>query len=225
MDKIERHFEKDLQTLTEAILRLGSLCQEAIETAMSALTSRDSDAARRVIAGDEVLDQQELLIDQLCTDLLALRQPMASDLRFLTTALKITPEIERMGDLAVNISERALELNQEPTVKPLIDIPRMGRIATEMLRGSLDAFVKHDADSARAIIKRDDEVDRLMEQVFRELLSFMIEDPRTISRALRLTFVAKYLERIADGSTNICEMVVYMAEGRIIRHGGFHPTG
>lgn len=225
MDKIERHFEKDLQTLTEAILRLGSLCQEAIETAMSALTSRDSDAARRVIAGDEILDQQELLIDQLCTDLLALRQPMASDLRFLTTALKITPEIERMGDLAVNISERALELNQEPTVKPLIDIPRMGRIATEMLRGSLDAFVRHDADSARAIIKRDDEVDRLMEQVFRELLSFMIEDPRTISRALRLTFVAKYLERIADGSTNICEMVVYMAEGRIIRHGGFHPTG
>ncbi|HET9481219.1 MAG TPA: phosphate signaling complex protein PhoU, partial [Candidatus Polarisedimenticolia bacterium] len=147
---MERHFEKDLETLTREVLKLGSLTQEAIEMALEALVRRDSDLARRVIAGDEVLDQQELLIDQLCTDLLALRQPMASDLRFITTALKITPEMERMGDLAVNISERAIELNQEPLLKPLIDIPRMAQRAIEMLRGSLDAFVRHDADAARA---------------------------------------------------------------------------
>jgi phosphate transport system protein len=221
---VETHLDKDLASLTKEVLRLGSLCEEAIDGALKALTQRDSAVARAVIAGDEKLDQQELLIDQLCIDLLALHQPVASDLRFITAALKITPEIERMGDLAVNISERALEINQEPLLKPLIDIPRMAALAVGMLRGSLDAFVKHDAQAAREIIRRDDEVDRLMEQVFRELLSYMIEDPSTISRAIRLTFVAKYLERIADGSTNICEMVVYMAEGRIIRHGGFSPT-
>lgn len=221
---METHFDKDLASLTKELLRLGSFCEEAIDGALTALTQRDSPAARAVIAGDEKLDQQELLIDQLCIDLLALHQPVASDLRFITAALKITPEIERMGDLAVNISERALEINEEPLLKPLIDIPRMAGLAVEMLRGSLDAFVKHDAQAAREIIRKDDEVDRLMEQVFRELLSYMIEDPSTISRAIRLTFVAKYLERIADGCTNICEMVVYMAEGRIIRHGGFSPT-
>ncbi|MGH9868304.1 MAG: phosphate signaling complex protein PhoU [Candidatus Polarisedimenticolia bacterium] len=224
MDKLERHFEKDLESLTAEILRLGSQCQEAIEGALAALIERDPDRARKVIDGDEVLDQQELRIDQMCTDLLALRQPMASDLRFLTTALKITPELERIGDLAVNISERSIELSQEPTLKPLIDIPRMASLAVQMLQGSLEAFVRRDAAAARAIIRKDDEVDRLMEQVFRELLSYMIEDPRSITRAIRLTFVAKYLERIADGCTNICEMVVYMAEGRIIRHGGLHPV-
>ncbi len=223
MDKPERHFEKDLESLTAEVLRLGSLGQEAIEGALEALIGRDPEKARKVIDGDEVLDQQELRIDQMCTDLLALRQPMASDLRFLTTALKITPELERIGDLAVNISERSIELSREPILKPLIDIPRMAAISVQMLQGSLEAFVRRDADAARAIIRMDDEVDRLMEQVFRELLSFMIEDPRSITRAIRLTFVAKYLERMADACTNICEMVVYMAEGRIIRHGGIHP--
>lgn len=216
----ERHFHENLDTLAEEILRLGSLCQEAIEGALKALTSRNAELARSVIDKDETLDQQELLIDQLCIDLLGLQQPMASDLRFLTTALKITPEIERMGDLAVNIAERAIELNKEPELKPLIDIPRMGVIAVEMLRESLDAFLRHDADKARATIKKDDMVDRLMDQVFRELLSYMIESPNTISRAIRLTFVAKCLERIADHSTNICEMIVFMTEGRVIRHGG-----
>ena len=123
-----------------------------------------------------------------------------------------------------NGSERALELNEEPLLKPLIDIPEMGRIAVEMLRHSLESLVRHDADLARSTIKQDDAVDRLMEQIFRELMTFMIEDPHTITRAIRLTFVAKYLERIADGCTNICEQVVYMAEGRVIRHGGFHPV-
>lgn len=219
----ERHFEKNLESLTEEVLRLGSLAQEAIRGAMDALTSRDSDLARRVIENDETLDQQELLIDELCTDLLALQQPMASDLRFITTALKINPELERMGDLAVNICERAIELNREPPLKPLIDIPRMGKIAIEMLHGSLQAFVDNDADLARRIIKKDDEVDGLLEQVFRELLSFMLEKHDTISRAIRLSFVAKSVERIADGCTNVCEMVVYMAEGEVIRHGGPRP--
>ena len=221
---MERHFEKDLDTLTEEILRFGSMCEEAIERSLQALVERDSGMAARVIDGDEALDQQELAIDQLCIDLIGLQQPMASDLRFLTTALKITPEIERMGDLAVNLAERAIELNREPLLKPLIDIPRMARIAVGMLRDGLQAFLHQDAEAANAIIRRDDEVDRLMEQVFRELLSFMIEDPATITRALRLTFVAKYFERIADHVTNICEMVVFMAEGRIIRHGGIHPV-
>ncbi|HET6372594.1 MAG TPA: phosphate signaling complex protein PhoU, partial [Candidatus Polarisedimenticolia bacterium] len=183
---MERHFERDLETLTEEILRLGGLAQEAISSSLIALTQRDSDLARLVIVGDEAIDQQELLIDQICMDLLALHQPMASDLRFIMTALKITPDLERMGDLAVNISERAIELNDEPLLKPLIDIPRMATIAGEMLRGSLEAFVRRDADAARAIIRRDDEMDRLMEQVFRELLSYMLEDARTITRAIRL---------------------------------------
>jgi phosphate transport system protein len=221
----ERHFERNLDTLTEEVLRLGSLAQEAIRGAMDSLTSRDSDLARSVIENDETLDQQELLIDMLCTDLLALQQPMASDLRFITTALKINPELERMGDLAVNICERAIELNREPPLKPLIDIPRMGEIAIGMLHGSLQAFVNGDAEAARRIITKDDEVDGLLERVFRELLSYMLDKNDTISRAIRLSFVSKSLERIADGCTNVCEMVVYMVEGEVIRHGGIHPPG
>jgi len=221
---METHFDKDLAALTRELLRLGSMGEEAIERALLSLTTRDPAIARMVIESDEVMDQQELLIDQLCIDLLALHQPVAMDLRIITAALKIAPEIERIGDLAVNIGERALELGIEPPLKPLIDIPRMAKIATGMLQGSLDAFIRHDAAAARAIISQDDEVDRLMEQIFRELLSYMIEDPSTISRAIRLTFVAKYLERIADGATNICEMVVYMVEGNVIRHGGIHPV-
>ena len=133
-------------------------------------------------------------------------------------------DLERIGDLAVNVAERAILLNTEPQLKPFIDIPRMTAITSEMLKESLDAFIRRDADAARAVIGKDDEVDALMEQLFRELLSYMIEDPRTISRALRLMMVAKYLERIGDGATNICEMVVYLAEGRVIRHGGLHPV-
>ena len=221
---MERHFEKELDTLTEEILRLGSMCDEAIESSLRSLTERDSDLARKVLDGDEALDQQELLIDQLCIDLLGLQQPMASDLRFLAAALKITPECERIGDLAANLAERAIELNREPLLKPLIDIPRMGEIAVTMLRDSLQAFLRHDAEAAREILSRDDQVDRLLEQVFRELLSFMLEDHSTISRAMRLTFVAKYIERMADHVTNICEMVVYMVEGEVIRHGGPHTA-
>jgi phosphate transport system protein len=224
MEKIERHFEKDLARLTETLLRLGGAVEYSISEALEALTDRDPERARRVLDHDEEIDQLELETDQLCTDLLALHQPIASDLRFIVTALKIAPELERVGDLAGNISERAIELAGEPLLKPLIDIPRMGGIAREMIRASLDAFVARDAAAARAVIARDDELDRLMEQIFRELLSFMIEDPRTITRALRLQIVAKYIERIGDGATNLCEMIVYLAEGRVIRHGGMHAA-
>ncbi|HKQ63003.1 MAG TPA: phosphate signaling complex protein PhoU [Candidatus Polarisedimenticolaceae bacterium] len=224
MDKLERHFERELDRLTETTLRLGATVEQAIRQAIAALTTRDADLARQVIADDEATDQLELEIDQIAADLIALHQPAARDLRFIIGALKISPELERLGDLAGNIAERSVELCQEVQLKPLIDIPRMAELALAMVHDSLDAFVRRDAAAAIAVIRRDDQVDALMEQVFRELLSYMLEDPRTISRALRLMMVAKYVERIGDGATNICEMVVYMVEGRVIRHGGMHPS-
>jgi phosphate transport system protein len=220
MDKTFKQFQEQLDLLSEKILRLGGLVEEAIGKSVRSLVERDSTLAHEVIAHDVEVDKLELEIDSLCVEALALHQPMARDLRFLTTAMKITPDLERIADHAVNISERATELNNEPPLNPLIDIPLMARRAQEMVRGALDAFVRHDADAARAIIEMDDELDQRMEQVFRVLLSHMIENPETISRALRLTFVAKYFERIGDQATNICEQVVYMAEARVIKHAG-----
>ena len=169
MDRQERHFEKEEERLKETILRLGSAVEAAIADAIRALTDRDPDVARKVLARDEEIDQLELEIDQICTDIIALYQPAARDLRFVIAALKIAPELERIGDLAGNISERAVELCEEPQLKPFIDIPRMAQIAREMVKESLDALVRRDADAARAAIARDDGVDALMEQLFREL--------------------------------------------------------
>jgi phosphate transport system protein len=218
MDRVQRHFEEQLDILSEKILVLGGLVEESIGKSVSALVDRDSDLARQVIADDAQMDRLELEIDQLCMEMLALQQPFARDLRFVTTAMKITTDLERIGDLAGNISERAIELNEEPQLKPFIDIPLMARRAQEMVRGALDAFVQRDAKAARAIILMDDDLDERMEQIFRELLSYMLENPETITRALRLTFVAKYFERIGDQATNVCEQVVYMTEGRVIKH-------
>ena len=218
MEKLQRHFEEQLDILSEKILVMGGLVEEAIGRSVAALVERDSDIARKVIADDARVDRLELEIDQLCTSILGLQAPMARDLRFVTTAMKITTDLERIADLAVNVSERALELNEEPQLKPFIDIPVMARHAQEMVRGALDAFVQRDAASARAVIELDDRLDERMEQIFRELLSYMIEDQRTISRALRLVFVAKSFERVGDQATNICEQVVYMTEGRVIKH-------
>jgi phosphate transport system protein len=223
MEKIERHFEKELERLTEAVLRLGSNAERAIGEGLRSLLERNTELAREVIRRDEETDQLELEVDQICTDLMALRQPMARDLRFIITALKIAPELERIGDLAGNIAERAIELAEEPLLKAYIDLPLMGTLTREMVKDSLDAFARRDAEAARRIIPRDDQVDAIMEQLFRELLSYMMEDPRSITRALRLMMVAKYLERVGDAATNICEMVVYLVEGRVIRHGGIHP--
>ena len=222
MDKTH-NFEELLSMLSEKVLRLGGLVEEAIGKAVRALVDRDSELGREVPAGDHEIDKLELEIDDLCLEILARHQPMARDLRFITTAMKITPDLERIGDHAVNISERALELNEEPPLRALVDIPLMARRAQQMVRGALDAFVRQNAQAAWSVIKMDDELDHRMEQVFRVLLSHMIEDPKTISRALRMTFVAKYFERIGDQATNICEQVVFMSEARVIKHAGYVP--
>ena len=213
-----RHFDRDIEHLKELLLRMGAMVEDAMAESIRALLERDTSVAERVIASDTAIDQMELEIDAHTVELIAKMQPAATDLRFVATAMKITPELERIADLAVDVCERAIELNREAPLKPLIDIPRLARIAQEMVRQSLDAFVRRDAALARQVIARDDEVDLLTEQSFRELLTYMLEDSRNISRAIRLTFIGKYFERIGDGATNICEMVVYLVEGKVIKH-------
>ncbi len=214
----QRHFDEELAELKAKLLQMAGLSEDQIDKALSALVMRDSTLAHHVIERDHKVNAFDVEIDEDCVQLLALHQPAARDLRLVTTAMKIATELERISDLAENVCERAIELNEEPQLKPYIDIPRMGNLARLMVKESIDAFVKDDASLARKVLANDDLVDDLMEQVFRELLSFMIEDPRTISRAIRLTFVAKYLERMADHATNIAELVVYLVEGKIIRH-------
>lgn len=198
---------------------MGAMVEDSINESIRALLERDSEIAERVIAADDAIDQMELEIDQHTIELIAKMQPAAVDLRFVAAAMKITPELERIADLAVDVCERSIELNREPQLKPLIDIPRLARMSQDMVRQALDAFVRRDPALARTVIARDDEVDRITEQSFRELLTYMLEDSGNISRAIRLTFIGKYFERIADSATNICEMVVYLAEGKVIKHG------
>lgn len=219
----DRHFEGELQTLQQLLLRMGGLVEQQIARAIEALVERDSALARDVIARDREVNQLDLLVDEECLKLIALHQPAAGDLRLVTTALKINTDIERIGDMAVNICERVLELNEEPTLKPYIDIPRMAKEAQAMVRNSLDAFVQRNTDLAVEVIEGDDLVDGLAHQVYRELLSYMAEDPRTIARATRILLISKYLERIADHATNIAEMVVFMVDGRLIRHAASLP--
>ncbi len=211
-------FEKELDDLKGKVLKLGSLVEKAISDAVKSLVERDSLLAAETIDRDPIVNALDVEIDEECIRLIALRQPRAGDLRLITTAMKITTDLERIGDMAVDISERALELNEEPQLKPYIDIPRMAEIAQGMVRDALDAFVKRDSALARDVLTRDDMVDNLNYQVFNELLFFMIQDPKTVSRAVKITYVSKYLERIADHATNIAEMVVYLVEGKIIRH-------
>ena len=197
---------------------MGAMVEDSIQESIRALLERDTAVAERVLAADTDIDRMELEIDQHTIELIAKMQPAAVDLRFVASAMKITPELERIADLAVDVAERAIELNREPPLKPLLDIPRLARMAQDMVRQALDAFVRRDAVLARQVIARDDEVDMLTEQSFRELLTYMLEDSRNISRAIRLTFIGKYFERMADSATNICEMVVYLAEGKVIKH-------
>jgi phosphate transport system protein len=218
-----RHFDRDIDELKQLLLRMGAVVEDAIGLAIRALLERDTQVAESVIAADNMIDQMELDIDQHTIELIAKMQPAAVDLRFVATAMKITPELERIADLAVDVCERAIELNREPPLKPLIDIPRLAKMAQDMVRQSLDSFVRGDAVLAREVIARDDEVDLLTEQSFRELLTYMLEDSRNISRAIRLTFVGKYFERMADAATNICEMVVYLVEGKVIKHSNEAP--
>jgi phosphate transport system protein len=211
-------FDEELRLLKERVLRIGSLVEAAIHDSVKSLVERNSDLAQKVIERDHKINALDVEIDEECIRLIALRQPKARDLRFITTAMKITTDLERIGDLAENIAERAIELNDEPQLKPYIDIPRMAEITEEMVRDSLDAFVRGCSKIPYEVIKKDDEVDNLNAQVFNDLLFFMIQDPGTVSRATRISYVSKYLERIADHATNIAEMVIYMCEGKIVRH-------
>ena len=215
---MERHFEQDLKALKEQLLLMGGRTEGILQKSIESLRRRDPALAQQVFEDDRAIDRLEIDVEERCIRLLALRQPLATDLRFITAALKISNDLERAGDHAVNIAGGALRLAGQPHLKPLVDIPRMADLATGMLHEALDAFVRRDAESARRLVRRDDEVDDLNHQVFRELLSYMIEDPSTISRALELVLVARNLERIADLATNVAEEVVFIAEARIIKH-------
>lgn len=216
-------FDEELQRLKEKILKMGSMVEDAIKNSIQALVERDNTLAINVIDNDRVVNTLDVEIDEEAIRLIALRQPKASDLRFITMAMKITTDLERMGDLAVNIAERALELNDEPILKPYIDIPKMRSIAQRMTQDALDAFVRKDKRLARDVIIRDDEVDDLKQVVLHELALFMVQDPATVTRAMKISFVATYLERIADHATNIAEMVIYLVDGKIIRHMAMPP--
>jgi phosphate transport system protein len=214
----DRAYEQQLGQLRTAVLEMGGLVEEQVGQAVRALIQRDEPLARGVIERDHTVNRFDVEIDDLSLKLLALRQPAARDLRLITTALKITTDLERVGDMATHIAERAVELVAEVPIKPYIDIPRMADVARDMLRRSLDAFVREDTELALDVCLSDDTIDQLHEQLFRELLSYMVENPATVSRAMRLLFVSKYLERVGDHATNIAEMVIFMVKGRSIRH-------
>ena len=211
-------FDEELRELKEKILFEGSLVEKAVRNAIKALQSRDSELARRVIEDDDLINTKEVEIEEFCIKLLALRQPAAKDLRFITTAVKINYDLERMGDMAVNVCERVLDLNLEPQLKPYIDLPEMAEIAQMMVKESLEAFVREDVQLAWKVTNEDEKVDQLTEQIFRELLTYMSEDMKAISRSTRLLFIAKYLERLADHAVSIAELVIFLVEGKIIRH-------
>jgi phosphate transport system protein len=210
--------EQDIEKMKERVLRMGGLVEDAIRKSIKALVERDRPTALTVIDGDAIVNALDVEIEEECIRFLAIWQPTGSNLRFVTTAIKIITDLERMGDLAVDICERSVELLDEPPLKPYIDIPRMAEAAQKMLKDSLDAFVARDADLALKVCGADDFVDNLNHQIFNELLVYMLQDTRNISRAVRLTYIGKYLERIADHATNIAEMVVYMVKGKVIRH-------
>jgi phosphate transport system protein len=213
-----RHFHEELEALKQTLLAMGGLVEDQIRRVMRALLERDDELAREVIDRDRQVNAYDVEVDEQCVQLLALNQPAASDLRFITTAMKIVTDLERIGDQAVNIAQRALELHQEPQLKPYVDLPRMAEMAQRMVKESLDAFVTRDTELARRVCGEDAAVDALKEQIFRELLTFMMADPRTIPRALRLILISRFMERVADHATNIAEMVVYMVEGKMVRH-------
>jgi len=213
-----REYERELQEIKEGLLYLGALTQSAIGNGIKALTNRDSELAHRVIAEDDHIDQLDVEIEDRCIRLLALRQPAARDLRFITTAIKINGHLERIGDMAANIAEKVVFLNNEPQLKPYIDLPRMAEIGQGMIKESLDALVSQNVDLANKVRMDDELVDQLNEQIFRELLTFMMEDPRTIHRALIIMQISKNLERISDHAKGIADMVIYMVTGISIRH-------
>lgn len=213
-----REYERELQEIKEGLLYLGALTETAIEESLKAILDRDSALAKHVIDNDCQIDRVDEEIEEKCIRLLALRQPAARDLRFITTAIKINGHLERIGDMAVKICEKALLLNEEQQLKPYIDLPRMAEISQGMIHESLDALVREDVDLANKVRDDDDIVDNLNEQIFRELLTFMIEDPRTIHRALLIMQISKTMERISDHAKGMADMIVYMITGKSVRH-------
>jgi phosphate transport system protein len=216
--ELHRLLDRDLDALRDRVLLLGGETERALQRAMYALVERDTETAREVLDGDDDIDNLELDIDRLCIDIIALRQPAARDLRFVMSAAKITPLLERIADHACNIARVAVDLNDEPQLKPYIDLPRMAEHAAMMLHSALDAFTTGDGEAARAVIDRDDEIDALYNRVFHDLLDLMVNDPASTARAARLLFVAKHIERIGDYVTDICELTVYMTEAEVIKH-------
>jgi len=216
---MERHFDEELKELHKDILKMGALAQEAIFKSVESLKDRDKVKAQEVIDKDVYIDELELEIDEKCIDLIARYQPMAGDLRFITTGMKINAELERIADLSVDIAQRALELSDKPLLKPLIDIPKLSHVAQNMVRDAIDAFVKKDVELAKKVVLSDPEADKLRNFVQNELINdYMAKDPNTASRAVPLLLAARHLERICDHTTNIAEDVIYMVEGKVVKH-------
>ena len=217
-----RHFDEELNALRQRLIEMGTRAEESVRLAMMTLTARRESLADEVFKLEGKINQDEMDIEEEALRLIAQHQPVAKDLRFLTSMIKMINELERIGDLSVNIVEVALDLMKQPLLKPLIDLPRMANIASQMVKDSLDAFVNNDSRKAKSVCERDDEVDNLNDQIFRELITYMIQDPTNIKRAVDLILVARHLERIADHATNISEGVFYIVEGKSIKH--HHPV-
>src|SRR5689334_23881085 len=213
-----RHFQEELEALKTRLLEMGGLAEDRVRLAVRALVERDQQLVERVLVSDAAINQLHIEIDHRCFTLLALHQPMAVDLRAIVAAVKINTDLERVGDLAINIAEAAQRYVSHPPVKKLIDIPRMAAIAQRMLRDALDAFVRRDTALAQAVLNQDDELDALKTQIFRELLTYMLADPHTVEPALDLILISRHLERIGDHATNVAEDVIFMVSARDVRH-------
>ncbi|MDE3154481.1 MAG: phosphate signaling complex protein PhoU [Acidobacteriota bacterium] len=218
VERVVRHFEEDLSLLKKRLLEMGGLAEEQVRLVIQGLVERTPSLLDRVLAGDESINTLQIEIDNRCFTLLALHQPMAVDLRTIMAATKISVDLERIGDLAVNIAEAAKRYTMHPPVKRLIDIPRMATLAQQMLRDSLDAFVRRDTALAQHVLNEDDKLDALKDQIFRELLTFMLQDPATIEPSLDLILISRHLERIGDHATNVAEDVIFMVSAKDVRH-------
>jgi len=215
---MQRHFDEELKQLKERLFAMAGMAEQAVGKAVKALVDRNSSLAEAVIQEDRLINQREVEIEEGCLGLLARYQPEAKDLRTIAMIFKIVNDLERVGDQGVNVSERTLDLLKEPLLKPLIDIPKMAALAQQMLKDSLDSFVNQDAELARQVCRRDEEVDHLNDQVYHELLVYMTQDPKTITRAVDLIVIGRHLERVADHATNIAEDVYYLVKGTTIKH-------
>jgi phosphate transport system protein len=218
MERPVRHFQEELETMQGRLLEMGGLAEERVRAAIEGLSTRETGLIESVIRGDEPVNRLHIEVDERCFRLLALHQPMATDLRAIVAAVKINSDLERVGDLAVNIAEAATRYVRHPPVKKLIDIPRMAQIAQSMLRDALDAYVKRDTALAQRVLNEDDQLDALKTQVFRELLTYMLQDPGTVEPALDLILISRHLERIGDHATNIGEDVIFMVSALDVRH-------